>query len=83
MQEAEEVACVAISRVASVFQPELCIYVATRSGASQGRGSEFMLVVSLQAHQICFSAVEGDTWKGDLFKTTQTRSKGLDSGKYV
>lgn len=76
-------ACVVISRVASVFQAELCIYVAMISGVSQGHGSEFILAVSLQAHQTCFSDVEIDTWKGDLFKTTQTRSKGLDSGKYV
>lgn len=76
-------ACVAISRVASIFQAELCIYVAMISGVSQGHGSEFMLVVSLQAHRICFLGVQVDTWKGDLFKTTQTRSKGLDSGKYV
>lgn len=76
-------ACVAITRVASVLQAELSISVAMISGAGRGHGSEFMLAVSLQAHQICFSGVEVDTWKGDLFKTTQTGSKGLDSGKYV
>lgn len=76
-------ACVAITRVASVLQAELSISVAMISGGGQGHGSEFMLVVSLQARRICFSGVEVDTWKGDLFKTTQTGSKGLDSGKYV
>lgn len=82
IQEVEKVGCFAITRVALVFQAELCIYVALISSACQRHSSEFMLVVSPQAHQICFWGVEVDTWKGDLLKATQTRSnKGLDSGK--
>lgn len=76
--------CVAVTRVALVFQVEFYIYAALISSSYQGQSSEFMLVVSPQAHQICFSGVEVDTWKGDLLKATQTRSnKGLDSAKFI
>jgi len=73
-----------MTRVALIFQAELCIYVAPISAACHGHRSEFVLVVSPQIHQICFSGVEVDTRKGDLLKAMQTRSnKGLDSAKCV